>query len=92
MCHIANDKVFNNIPKDLTAKVICIHFPQCEACPAGNMTQLDIRKTASDRVILPGEKFQVDIKVFANCSKAQAQEDVRPVFRRNDGNRLVYEI
>ena len=70
MCRIVNDKVFDNIPKELTAKVIRKHFPQCEACPAGNMAQRDIPREASDRVILPGEEFQVDIKVFASTSKA----------------------
>ena len=70
MCRIVNDKVFDNIPKELTAKVIRKHFPQCEACPAGNMAQRDIPREASDRVILPDEEFQVDIKVFASTSKA----------------------
>ena len=44
MCRIVNDKVFDNIPKELTAKVIRKHFPQCQACPAGNMAQRDIPK------------------------------------------------
>ena len=70
MCRIVNDKVLDSIPKELTAKVNWKHFPQCEACPAGNMAQRDVPRTASDRVILPGEEFQVDIKVFANSSKA----------------------
>ena len=70
MCRIVNDKVFDNIPKELTAKVIRKHFPQCEACPAGNMAQRDIPREASDSVILPGEESQMDIKVFASTSKA----------------------
>ena len=63
-------KTFKNIPLELTSKVIRKHFPQCEACPAGNMAQRDLPRTASDRIIKPGEELQIDIKVFANCSKA----------------------
>ena len=61
--------IFDNIAKELLAEVICKHFPQCEACPAGNMAQHDIPKTASDRVILPGEEIQADFKIFAKSCK-----------------------
>ena len=43
---------------------------QCEACPAGNMAQQDIPREASDRVNIPDEEFQVDIKVFVSIRKA----------------------
>ena len=33
------------------------------------MAQKPILREASDRVIAPGDEFQVDIKVFANNSK-----------------------
>ena len=70
MIKIVDSKAFDNIPVDLTSKRIRKHFPHCEACPANNMAQKPIPREASDRVIAPGEEFQVDIKVFANNSKA----------------------
>ena len=70
MCKIVNQKLFTSMPKELTAKIIRKYFPSCEACPAGNMAQRDIPRTASDREYQPGEEFQCDIKVFANNSKA----------------------
>ena len=70
MCKIVDNKAFDNLPARLTSKRIRKHFPHCEACPANNMAQKPIPRTASDRVIKDGEEFQVDIKVFANNSKA----------------------
>ena len=37
--HIVGNKLFDNIPAKLTAKVIRKHYPQCVACRAGNMAQ-----------------------------------------------------
>ena len=71
MIHIVDQKLFTNIPKDLTSTAIRKYFPHCEACPAGNMAQRPIPRTSSDREILPGEEIQVDIKVFADNSKAR---------------------
>ena len=34
------------------------------------MAQQPIPRDASDRVFVPGEKFQVDIKIWSNSSKA----------------------
>ena len=59
-----------NIPKELTAKAMRKHFPQCCARPAGNMAQQSIPRDASDPVFVPDEEFQVDIKVWANGSEA----------------------
>ena len=70
MCKIVDSKAFENLPKRLTSKRIRKLFPQCEACPAGSMAQQPIPTTASDRVIVAGEEFQLDIKVWANTSKA----------------------
>ena len=70
MCKIVTQQLFTSIPKELTPKIIRKHFPSCEACPAGSMAQRDIPRTASDRVTEPGEEFQLDIKVWANNSKA----------------------
>ena len=70
MCKIVTEKAFVNLPKELTPKIIRKHFPVCEACPAASMAQKPIPRTASDRDIVPGEEFQLDIKVWANSSKA----------------------
>ena len=70
MCKIVTQKLFASLPKELTAKVIRKHYPACEACPAASMAQKAIPRTASDRDIVPGEEFQLDIKVWANNSKA----------------------
>ena len=70
MCRIVDSKAFDNIQLGLTSKRIRKHFPHCEAYPASNMAQKPITRIASDRVIGPGEKFQVDNKVFANNGKA----------------------
>ena len=71
MIHIVDNKIFTNIPIDLTSTVIRKYFPHCEACPAGNMAQRPIPRTSSNRLILPGEEIQIDIKVFADNSKAR---------------------
>ena len=64
MCKIINEKVFAaSIPKELPAKAVRKYFPQCEACPAANMTQNPIPREASDREFVPGEELMVDIKV-----------------------------
>ena len=70
MCKIVTDKMFTSIPDELTPKVIRKFFPACEACPAANMAQRDIPREASDREFVPGEEIQIDIKIWANSSKA----------------------
>ena len=63
MCKIVDQKMLANIPADMTTKTIRKHFPQCEA-------QQPIPREASDRLFVSGEDVQVDIKVWANGSKA----------------------
>ena len=70
MCKIVDNKMLASLPKELTSKVIRKFFPQCEACPAANMSQKPIPREASDREYVTGEELMVDIKVFANNSKA----------------------
>ena len=55
---------------DRTPMPIRKHFSHCEAYPANNMAQKPIPREAFDRVTAAGDEFQVDIKVFANDSKA----------------------
>ena len=70
MCKIVDNKMLASLPDELTSKVIRKYFPLCEACPAANMSQKPIPREASDREFVPGEEMQIDIKVFANNSKA----------------------
>ena len=71
MIHIVEKKLFANVPKKLTAKIIRKHFPQCVACPAGNMAQKLVPQSISTTEYIPGEVLQIDIKVFADTSKAR---------------------
>ena len=70
MCKIVDSKAFNNIPLDLTSKLIRKHFPHCEACPTNNMAKKPTPRIASERGIVPWEEFQVGIKVFTNNRNA----------------------
>ena len=70
MCKIVDNKMLASLPKELTSKVIRKFSPQCEACPAANMSQKPIPRKASDREYVAGEELMVDMKVFANNSKA----------------------
>ena len=71
MIHIVEKKLFDNIPKKLTAKIIRNHFPQCVACLAGNMAQKPVPHSISTTEYIPEEVLQIDIKVFADTSKAR---------------------
>ena len=70
MCKIVNKQMLANIPEELTAKVVRKYFPAREAYSAGSMAQRDFPRTASGRVIMPGDDFQLDIKVWSNNSSA----------------------
>ena len=61
MIHIVDNKIFTNIPIELTSTVIRKYFPRREACPADNMAQRPIPRTSSNRLILPGEEIKIDI-------------------------------
>ena len=70
MCKIVGNKMLVSLSKDLTSKVIRKFSPHCEACPAANMSPKPFLREALDRDYVAGEEFMVDIKVFANNSKA----------------------
>ena len=70
MCKIDNKQMLANIPEELTAKIIRKYFTACEACPADSMAQKAIPRTALDHFFVTGDGFQLDIKVWANNSKA----------------------
>ena len=69
MIHIVDKQIFTSISYGLTSAVIRKYLPLCEACPAGNMVRRPIRRTSSDREILPGEEIQVDIKLMLTILK-----------------------
>jgi len=71
MIWIVKNNVYANLPAALTGTVIRKHFPPCEACPAANMAQRPRPGTTVPRDIVPGEEIEVDIKIFADCSKAR---------------------
>ena len=60
MCKIVANQTFESLPARLTSKRIWKHFLHCEACPSHKMAQNPIPRTALDKVIVPGEEFQVD--------------------------------
>ena len=72
MCWIVKNNIFENLPIELTERVIRKYFPHCEACPAASMAQqAKPGSTTPHKVFTPGEEFQIDIKVFADNSKAK---------------------
>ena len=71
MIYIVDKKLFDNIPLKLTAKIIRTHFSQCVACPAGNMAQKPVPQSISTTEYIPREVLQIDIKIFADTSKAR---------------------
>ena len=60
MIHIVEKKLFDNIPTKLTAKIIRKHFPQCVACPAGNMAQKPVPQTIYTATYILGEVLQIE--------------------------------
>ena len=72
MCFIIKNQIFKNIPVSLTERVVRKYYPHCEACPAANMAQ-QLMPGSSTKVkdLVPGDEIQVDIKVFADSSKAR---------------------
>ena len=73
MCFIVKHQIFKNLPPTLTENIIRRHFPHCEACPAGNMAQRDKPPSLppSTAPVAIGSVWHVDIKVFADTSKAR---------------------
>ena len=72
MCWIVKNNIFENLPIELTERVIRKYFPHCEACPAASMAQqAKPGSTTPLKVLTSGEEFQIDIKVFVDNSKAK---------------------
>ena len=54
MCWIVKNNIFDNLPTELTERVIRKYFPHCEACP--NMAQqAKPGSTMPHKVLTPGE-------------------------------------
>ena len=71
MIHIAEKKLFDNIPGKLTAKVMRKHCSQYVACQAGNMAQKPVPQSITTTEYVPDEVLQVDIKVLSDTSEAR---------------------
>ena len=62
MINIVHYKLIKNLPDCLTEKMINKYFPQCDACPHGNLSKRPIISRPIDRNIETGEEWQVDMK------------------------------
>jgi len=61
MCLIIKHKLILNLPKQLTEKSVRKHFPNCNACPAGNLQKRPFLSVPVFRSLLPGEEWELDI-------------------------------
>ena len=50
-----------NIPEALTEKAIRKHFPNCNACPVGNLQQRPALSLPAERELEIGEEWEIDI-------------------------------
>ena len=62
MIKIIKNKLIENLPACLTEKLVNKHFPQCDACPHGNLSKRPIVSRPIDRNIEMGEEWQFDLK------------------------------
>ena len=68
MCWIVKNQAFKKIPTILRER----RSPYCEARLAANIAQQPMPgSSTSDRFLEPGEKVQIDIKVFSDNNKAR---------------------
>ena len=51
MCSIVKNKLVLNLPETLTEKAIRKHFPNCNACPIGNLQQRPTMSLPADRYL-----------------------------------------
>ena len=62
MIKIIKNKLIENLPACLTEKLVNKYFPQCEACPHGNLSKRPIIARPIERNIKIGEEWQLDLK------------------------------
>ena len=62
MIDIFSSQAYVNLPSDLSPSVIRKYFPTCAECSIGNMSRKPLPSYATDRDILPGEEFQLDLE------------------------------
>ena len=60
MIHIADKNLFDNILKNMSAKVIRKHFPQCVAAPAEYMSQTPVPHASSTTEYVPCKVLHAD--------------------------------
>jgi hypothetical protein len=61
MCSIVKHKLILNIPTALTETVIRKHFPNCGACPIGNLQQRPALSYPTEREIQIAEEWEIDL-------------------------------
>ena len=61
MILIVKNKLIKNLPEALTEKAIRKHFPNCNACPKGNLQQRPFQSIPEDRDIEIGHEWEIDI-------------------------------
>ena len=61
MCSIVKYKLILNLPETLTEKAIRKHFPNCNACPVGNLQQRPALSLPAERELAIGEEFEIDL-------------------------------
>ena len=61
MILIVKNKLIQNLPEALTEKAIRKHFPNCNACPFGNLQLRPLQSIPEDREIDIGKEWEVDI-------------------------------
>ena len=61
MISIVKHKLIINIPETLTEKAIRKHFPNCNACPVGNLQQRPALSLPAERELTIGQEWEIDL-------------------------------
>ena len=61
MILIVKNKLIQHLPEALTEKAIRKHFPNCNACPIGNLQQRPFQSIPEDREIEIGSEWEIDL-------------------------------
>ena len=61
MIVIVKNKLIKNLPEALTEKAVKKYFPNCNACPVGNLQQRPFQSIPEDRDIEIGSEWEIDL-------------------------------
>jgi len=61
MCSIVKNNLILHLPDTLTEKAIRKHFPNCNACPVGNLQQRPTLSLPAERELKIAEEWEVDL-------------------------------